>query len=664
MNLKKMSLKMKLIIGFGSILILLLIISIEGFYALRVSSKGFGEYREMARDTNLAGRLQANMLILRMSVKEYLLSGSDRALATFNDRWEKVTEFQGQAQKEIQDPGRAKKIDEVEEKLVEYKNGFEQVIVLKKNRNKLVNEILNVNGPFMEKSLTEIMVSANADGDLIAAFHTGLAMKHLLLARLYMAKFLDNNDKTAVDRVYFELKKMNESIGTLDIELENSKRRELLSTVVGSEKFYKKAFDELVATIFERNNIIFGTLDRIGPVIADKVEEVKLDIKKAQDEIGPRLQDSNETFVSLIMGLSLFSIIAGIAIVVVIIKSVLKQLGSDPAEIADIANSIAQGNLNIQFDALKTHGVYASMRRMTETLSQMFTNITSGVQTLTSSAGELSSLSEQMSSGAEETSARSNSAAAASEEMATNMNSVAAATEQTSANIQMIVAAAEEMSSTINEIASNTAKGGQTTSAAVTKAEFVSEKVEALGTAAADISKVTETISDISEQTNLLALNATIEAARAGDAGKGFAVVAGEIKVLAQQTAEATRSISGKISGVQAITQESITAIESIVAVINEINDIVSTVATAIEEQSATTQEISDNVSQAAVGVQDVNENVNQTSAVVGEVNQDISQMSQSADEMKDGAEQVKTKSVELSELAGNLNEMVGQFKV
>lgn len=662
--MKNLTLKKKLVAAFASVLSLLLIVALEGFLTLKDSSKGFGEYREMARDTNLAGRLQANMLIVRMSVKNYLISGSEQALKTFNNRWEKMSEFQAQAQEEIQAPNRAEKIDKIEEALEKYRAGFEQVIVLKETRNKLVNKVLNIKGPVMEKSLTEIMVSANRDGDLTAAYYAGLSMKHLLLARLYMAKFLDTNEKAAVDRVKEEFGKMSDNVGVLEAELQNTQRRKLLSMVIESRQAYEKAFDELVDTIFKRNQIISGTLDSIGPVIADTVEEVKLDIKKVQDEIGPRLQSKNEQSVLLIIGISLFSIAVGIAIVIVIIRSVLKQLGSDPAEIETIADSIAGGNLNISFDDKKNKGVYASMKRMAENLSRMLTDINSGVGTLSSSASELTSISEQMAEGAEETSARSNSAAAASEEMATNMNSVAAATEQTSVNIQMIVAAAEEMSSTINEIASNTAKGGQTTSEAVAKAEYVSEKVDALGKAAADISKVTETISDISEQTNLLALNATIEAARAGDAGKGFAVVAGEIKALAQQTADATKDISGKIAGVQATTEESVSAIESIVEVISEINEIVSTVATAIEEQSATTQEISNNVSQAAVGVEEVNENVNQASAVVGEVNQDISQMNMSAGEMKEGAVQVKSKSDKLSELSNSLKEMVDRFTI
>ena len=364
-----------------------------------------------------------------------------------------------------------------------------------------------------------------------------------------------------------------------------------------------------------------------------------------------------------VLTFSLIAIIIGIFLAIFIAKAISGPMIKSVV----FVKTVGDGDLTHQLDIDQTDevGVLAqSMNDMSKNLRKIFGDIINGIATLTSSSTELSAASSQITSNSEATAEKAITVSAAAEEMSTNMNSVAAATEQATANIQMIVAGTEEMTATIQEIAGNMAKGSETTSHAVEKAQEVSLKVDELGKAASDISKVTDTIKDISEQTNLLALNATIEAARAGEAGKGFAVVAGEIKALAQQTAEATTEISDKIGGVQSSTDESVTAIETIVKVITDIDEIVTTVAAAIEEQSATTQEISTNVSQAALGIQEVNENVNQASAVTGEVTRDITDVNQAAQETSTGSRQVNETATELSKLAENLNSMVSQFKI
>lgn len=361
-----------------------------------------------------------------------------------------------------------------------------------------------------------------------------------------------------------------------------------------------------------------------------------------------------------------FTLIA-IAIAFVLSFFITRAITSLVAKGVDMANRMADGDLTqqINIDQKDEIGILISaLNKMSKNLQQMFSDIASSTQTLTASSSELATISEQISKNSEQTAERSNNVSASSEEMATNMNSVAASTEQTASNIKTVVSAIEEMSSTINEIARNTATGSETTTKAVETAEHVSLKVGELGKSASEINKVTETIADISEQTNLLALNATIEAARAGEAGKGFAVVAGEIKALAQQTAEATKEISDKIAGVQSTTKDSIEAIESIVKIINEINEIAASVATAIEEQSVTTQEISNNVTQASQGVQEINDNISQASAVIEEINTDVNQVNVAAGEMNSGSQQVKASAEELSELAVDLSEMIKLFKI
>ncbi|MBF5081176.1 GAF domain-containing protein [Quadrisphaera sp. INWT6] len=117
-------------------------------------------------------------------------------------------------------------------------------------------------------------------------------------------------------------------------------------------------------------------------------------------------------------------------------------------------------------------------------------------------------------------------------------------------------------------------------------------EVAGLGESSAQISKVVSTIQAIASQTNLLALNATIEAARAGSAGKGFAVVAGEVKELANGTAQATTEVDERVGVIQAQVQDVIGRLSAITAVVDEINETQNVIAGVLTEQVAVTRAI------------------------------------------------------------------------
>jgi methyl-accepting chemotaxis protein len=622
----------------------------------------------MARDANLAGRLQANMLMVRMNVKDFIITGSDKDLEQYNQYLKKMHGFLEEAEKEIQNPERAEKVAFVAKEVLACERAFTKVNEFKKERNHLVNDILNVDGPQMERDLTAIMKSAERDQDIKAAYHAGLALRNLMLGRLYVVKFLDTNAPKDAERVYSEFVKLDEELSTLDTHLENPARRKLFEKVADADDKYYQTFKDLTALISTRNEVITGTLDRIGPVIAEKVEEVKLSIKAVQDEIGPRLQAANTRSIQWITAVSSVAILAGVGLVLLIIRSVAGQLGADPSEIANVADNIAQGNLVIEFKRAKKgqaiNGVYKSMETMTSNLKRMFEDVNSGIKTLNSSATELSAISEQMSTGAQDVSEKSNTVSVASEEMSSNMSSVAAAMEESSTNITMVATASEEMSSTIAEIAQNAEKARDISNNATHKASSASENMDKLGTAANSIGKVVETITDISEQVNLLALNATIEAARAGEMGKGFAVVANEIKDLAKQTAEATLDIKEKIEGIQGTTNITMSEIAEITNVITDVNEIVATIATAVEEQSASTREIATNVAQASQGIQEVAEKVSESSRVSGETSEDIAGISSSMHEMSTGSSQINISAEDLSKLSENLKVMAERFTI
>ena len=355
-----------------------------------------------------------------------------------------------------------------------------------------------------------------------------------------------------------------------------------------------------------------------------------------------------------IIGLSLY-----------IVFGLVKGLRTLIANFQDIAEGEGDLTKRLAIDSKDEMGELAKWFNLfIERLQRIISSITENTNKLGQEAISLSDIAANLANNAQNTSSRSSHVASAAEEMSANLSNVAAAMEESTTNTSMVASAAEEMTATINEIANNSSQAHQISEKAVQQAGATSTQMAKLGASAAAISKVTETITEISEQTNLLALNATIEAARAGEAGKGFAVVANEIKELAKQTAEATLDIKTKIDDVQQTTNKTVHDIEEITSVINNVNELVATITTAVGEQSKATEEIALNINQAAEGLGEVNENVSQISLVASTITEEIAEVNTSSGEVSSSSGQVDISSKGLQKLAEALQAAVGIFKI
>ena len=241
---------------------------------------------------------------------------------------------------------------------------------------------------------------------------------------------------------------------------------------------------------------------------------------------------------------------------------------------------------------------------------------------------------------------------------------VSSVCDSTNGNVSQVSAASEQMASSIAEVARKSEEARQTAESAVTTTKNASDRIMKLGSAAKDIDKVTEVITEISEQINLLALNATIESARAGEAGKGFAVVANEIKDLARQTAQATQEIKERITGIQTATGETMGEMQSISTVISSVNDIVYSIAGAVEEQSATTNEIAVNMSHVSNGVNDVNVRVAKSAESTGSMSRHMDKISEKTDSLTENSGKVDESAQKLLAISEELNLQLSKFKL
>jgi methyl-accepting chemotaxis protein len=274
--------------------------------------------------------------------------------------------------------------------------------------------------------------------------------------------------------------------------------------------------------------------------------------------------------------------------------------------------------------------------QMRDNLRESMVRISQSASALAASAEELTAVSQQMAGNAEETAVQANVVANASDDVSKRVSVVAASSEEMQASIREISKAANESAG----VARN----------AVGAAESANTTVRRLGESSTGIGKVIKVITSIAQQTNLLALNATIEAARAGEAGKGFAVVANEVKELAKETARATEEIGQKIEAIQNDTRSAVDAIAQIGNIIKEINDISNNIAAAVEEQTVTTNEISRNVTEAAGGT--------------GEIAHNIAGVATAAQDTTRGATDTQTAARALSEMAAELQNLVGRFQL
>lgn len=595
-----LSIRQKISFGFATVILLMIAVGGIGFFELRNAFDGFTQYREMARDANLAGRLQANMQYMEEHVQGFLISGEQAHMISYEERLKKMNTFLEQAQKDIQNEERAKKIDLIDNKQGVYDNNFRKVVEHMTLRNNLVKNVLDVKGALMEKTLTRIMISANKDGNTTAAYHAGLSMRHLLLARLYLVKFLDTNSDKAVDRVRTEFGELKKMIDALDRELENAERKALLEAFVHAQEIYTMAFEKLVVIISDRNTLISETLDRIAPEIDSDTEDIKLSIIRVQDELGPRLQSSISRSKIVIIWVAIIALVMGFLLAWFITRSIVKPI----AIAVEFTKKVADGDLTaeIAVDRKDEIGILTdALRQMIARMEKVVGQVKTASENVASGGNDLSSSAETMSQGASEQAASAEEVSSTMEEIAANIRQNAENSEQTE---KMAVKAAEK---------------------AVEGKEAVIETVTAMKNIAEKISVIEE----ISRQTDLLALNAAIEAARAGAHGKGFAVVASEVRKLAEKSQVSANEI-------QLLAHSSVSIAEKAGALFEEMVPDIRKTADLVQEINATSREQD-------IAAQQVNRAIQQLDSVIQQNASASEQMSSTSEELSSQADQLQT---------------------
>jgi len=241
------------------------------------------------------------------------------------------------------------------------------------------------------------------------------------------------------------------------------------------------------------------------------------------------------------------------------------------------------------------------------------------------------------------------SVATASAEIAQGNNDLSGRTEQQASALEQTSASMEQLGSTARQNADNARQASQLAASASGVAVQGGEVVNQVVQTMKDINHSSQKISDIigvidgiAFQTNILALNAAVEAARAGEQGRGFAVVAGEVRNLAQRSAEAAKEIKGLINdsvdrveqGTSLVDQAGST-MQEIVLSIRRVTDIVGEISSASGEQNAGVSQVSEAVSQMDQATQQNAALVEESAAAAASLQQQAQQLVQAVSVFK-----------------------------
>jgi len=622
------SVRLKLALGFGQVLMLSFIISATGWQALNAIL-----YRSDSL-TSL-GELAVQAQAMRADRIVYRTLADKASLDQMTQKIEKIDQHLTDLSQRLIDPVDLQRIAEAASLVADFKTALAQLPALIEQR---------------ENIRPALKTSALQASDTLAQFASDLpdqndekALDAIEQLRQAMEQAEDRaqNPAWAADSLQAYTEAANQTLDALDAAQAAVTTLPVDSTLLKTDLANYRA--QLVK-LKEAQLSVETVQNRFEQQLNELREKSDL---LSQSQNTKRNQEAAQTH-TLLIGVTLAALVLG----ALAAWWIARQIASPLRGILIAANRVAEGDLShdIQVERRDELGqLQHSIGQMTRSLRSLISGIGDSARQIAGAATQLSTVTEQTRNGL-------NQQKDETDQVATAMN-------QMLATAQEVARHAERASVAANEADQQAGAGEQVVTQAVEQIGNLASEMALSGRAmltlqqeSQKIASVLDVIKSVSQQTNLLALNAAIEAARAGTAGQGFAVVADEVRSLAQRTQESAEEIEGLILGLHNGTQQvadimdsSRTLTDNSVALTRDAGEALAAIARTV----AVIQEMNPQIAAAA----------EQQSAVAEEINRSVLKVRDVSEQTAAASEETAAASVQLTRLSVDLQTLVGKFK-
>ncbi|CAI8758965.1 Methyl-accepting chemotaxis protein McpQ [Pseudomonas serboccidentalis] len=631
-NLGNVSVKRKLGIGFGLVLLLTLLITFTGWTGMggiisRGDKLGFiSSLNELTKD-------------LRLARLDYEMRRGEQGPGLVNELLTKLDSGLQTARGLIEQPADAAKVDQQLAAVAEYKRAFADMVQAGASREDARSKL----GATADNAVAKVaeVEKSMLQGDSVAQFNAVIDLSKLIQQARFQVRGYTYSGKTeaeqpALDAIDNALKNLE----TLPAKLPEQHIANL-QQATDSLKAYRAAVSQ-----FRDSQV--ASAKALARMSAQG--DILLDVSKQLTESQTVVRDTDAAHAkNMLIIATLLAVAFGLLAAWAITRQIIIPLN----QTLKVAERVAAGDLTHNLVSQRRDELgqlQRSMQSMTQGLRDLIGGISDGVTQIASAAEELSAVTEQTSAGV-------NNQKIETDQVATAMNEMAATVQEVARN-------AEEASEAAVAADQQAREGDKVVGEAIAQIERLAVEVghstEAMGELKREsdkIGSVLDVIKSVAQQTNLLALNAAIEAARAGEAGRGFAVVADEVRSLAQRTQKSTEEIEELIVGLQNGTQQVATIMDNSRSLTDSSVELTRRAGGSLESITRTVSAIQAMNQQIAAAAE-------QQSAVAEEINRSVLNVRDVSDQTSAASEETAASSVELARLGTHLQMLVGRFKV